>query len=115
VLTAKDTPNHRMTKALRASIAAKRFGLTVVPIDTALYRKGAVSERRICPLHPADAKRGGFRSDDIVELMSGRGAPLRAWITLDRRSKPGTVPLDAYARRVLRLDAGDRLLIAALR
>jgi N-methylhydantoinase B len=114
VLTAKGVPNHRTTKALRASIAAKRFALAVVPIDTALYRKGAVSERRICPINPADAKRGGFRSDDIVELMSGRGAPLRAWIALDRRSKPGTVPLDAYARRVLRLDAGDRLRIAAL-
>jgi len=113
-LTAKGTPDLRATKALRAKLLAKRFLLTVVATDVPLYRKGPVSERRICPLHPIDAKRGGYRVDDIVELVPRRGAPLRAWISIDRKSKQGTVPVDAYARQVLRASPGEPLELRPL-
>lgn len=114
VLTAKGSANVKATKALRAKLLARRFSLDVAPGDTPLYRHGAVSARRICPLNPADAKRGGFKADDIVELAGPHGAPLRAWVTLDRKVKPGAVPLDPYASQVLKLAAGDRLRIRSL-
>jgi N-methylhydantoinase B len=114
VLTAKGAPNIRATRALRQRLARQRFTLTTVPVETALYRGGQVSQRRVCPLNPADAKRAGLRTDDIVELMPPHGAPLRAWVQLDRKLKAGTVPIDAYARNVLRQGSGDRLWIRRL-
>jgi anaerobic selenocysteine-containing dehydrogenase len=114
VLTAKGSPDIRATRALRQRLAKQRFTLITVPVETALYRQGQVSQRRVCPLNPADAKRAGLRTDDIVELVPLHGAPLRAWVQFDRKLKPGTVPIDAYARRVLRQDSGDRLWIRRL-
>jgi N-methylhydantoinase B len=113
-LTAKQGVNARATTGLRAKVAAGRFTLAVTATETPLYSPGRVSERRICPLNPTDAKRAALKADDIVELVSQRGAPLRAWVRIDRKQRAGEVPLDGYARRALRLDAGDRLHIRRL-
>ena len=113
VLTAKGAANARATVALRQKLRAARFAPAVVPTDTRLYRRNGVSERRICPLNPADARRAKLKADAIVELVGEHGAPLRAWVSLDRTVKAGTVPLDAYGREVLR--PGERLYIRPLR
>jgi N-methylhydantoinase B len=102
------------TAALRTELASDRFALEIVAVDQPLYRAGAVSRRRICPMNPADARRGGFRARDLVELVAPRAAPLRAWIAVDRKIPAGQVPLDSRGQRVLGLVPGARLHVRQL-
>jgi N-methylhydantoinase B len=102
------------TVMLRARLRAARFSLHVVEATRALYREQRVSRRRICPMHPADAARGGFADGAIVELLGAGAAPLRAWITLDERVREGTVPVDALGARVLGVATNDPLHIRPL-
>jgi len=113
-LTAHGTVDRRATAALRRKLAAARFSLAVAPTEACLYRKGAASEHRICPINPADARRAGFRADAVIELVAPHGAPLRAWIVVDRAVARGTVPLDRYAQEVLKRRAGQRLHLRLL-
>src|SRR5206468_4324876 len=69
----------------------------------------AVRRRRVCPMNPADARRNGFRARDLVELVAPRAAPLGAWVVVDRKIRPGSVPLDPIGQRVLGLGPGARL------
>jgi N-methylhydantoinase B len=102
------------TAALRRDLAARRLWLTVVATEERLYLRGGVSMRRICPLSPADAAREGFNDGAIVELLGPGGAPLRAWVVVDRAVEAGTVPLDPLGRRVLGVDAGAPLYVRPL-
>ncbi|HEV8616985.1 MAG TPA: hydantoinase B/oxoprolinase family protein [Methylomirabilota bacterium] len=102
------------TEALRRHLAARRLRLAVVATEDALYRRGAVSMRRVCRLSPADATLAGFGDDAIVELLGPGGAPLRAWVVVDSAVQPGTVPLDPLGRRVLGVDAGAPLHVRRL-
>jgi hypothetical protein len=70
--------------------------------------------RRICRLSPADAAGPGFDHGAIVELVGPVGAPLRAWVVIDRAVQTKTVPLDALGRRVLGVDAGALLHVRPL-
>ena len=103
------TVDRSATEALRAELAAARFTLEIVSVNEPLYRAGAVSRRRVCPMNPADARRNGFRARDLVELVALRAAPLRAWVVVDRKIRPGSVPLDPIGQRVLGLGPGARL------
>lgn len=107
-------PAKTATAALRRKLRAQRFERVIVASAAPLYDAGQVSQRRICPLHPADAKRAGLRRNDIVELAGPHAAPLRAWVRLDRKVAPGTVALDAYGLAALHLAPGGRLRIRKL-
>lgn len=102
------------TEALRRDLAARRLWLTVVATEDGLYLRAGVSMRRICPLSPADAAREGFGDGAIVELLGPGGAPLRAWVVVDRAVEAGTVPLDPLGRRVLGVNAGAPLYVRPL-
>lgn len=102
------------TEARRHEIGAHRLRLAVTPREDGLYLRGAVSQRRTCPLHPADAERAGLPAGSLVELVGSRGAPLRAWVVLDRSVDPGTVALDALGRRVLAVEVGQSLHVRRL-
>jgi N-methylhydantoinase B len=102
------------TEELRRRLAAQRSRLAVVATDGDLYLRGAVSMRRICRLSPADAAGPGFSDGAIVELVGPAGAPLRAWVVIDRAVQAGTVPLDALGRRVLGVDGGAPLYVRPL-
>jgi N-methylhydantoinase B len=102
------------TEELRRRLAARRLRLAVVATEGDLYLRGAVSMRRICRLSPADAAGPGFNDGAIVELVGPGGAPLRAWVVIDRAVQAGTVPLDALGRRVLGVDAGAPLHVRPL-
>jgi N-methylhydantoinase B len=102
------------TRVLREQLRAQRFHLRIVDAAHDLYRAGAVSRRRSCPMSPADAARGAFADGALVELLGAGAAPLRAWIAVDERVRPGTVPLDALGRRVLSVVSGDPLEIRPL-
>jgi anaerobic selenocysteine-containing dehydrogenase len=107
------TADAEATAALRARLAAARWRLMVAATDRQLYRAGAVSRRRACPLAPGDAARLGLAEGDLVELVGAR-VPLRAWVALDSAVAPGTVPLDAGGRRVLGVEAGAPIEIRRL-
>jgi len=102
------------TASLRRELAARRLWLTVTATDDTLYLRGAVSRRRICRLHPADAQRAGLADGAIVELVAARAAPLRAWLVADADVAPGRVPLDPLGRRVLGVAAGEPLWVRPL-
>jgi N-methylhydantoinase B len=102
------------TAALRRELASRRLRLRVVESRRGLYREGAVSRRRVCPLSAADARAFRLRAGDIVELVAPRGAPLRAWVVIDRNGRPGHVPLDHVGCRVLGVGPGDLLELRRL-
>ena len=52
--------------------------------------------------------------DSIVELDSGAGAPLRAWVVVDVGVEAGTVPLDARGQAILACRTGMALQMRAL-
>jgi len=108
------TLDRAATETQRRAMAVRRLRLAVTPSDDDLYLRGAVSQRRTCPLNPRDAERGGLAAGALVELVGSRGAPLRAWVVLDPGVDAGRVPLDALGRRVLGVQAGQSLHVRAL-
>jgi N-methylhydantoinase B len=96
------------TAALREHLRAARMSLVAV-LDGNVFENGAVSRRRICRLNPADAGAAGLDEDDVVELDTGRAAPLRAWLRLDAGVKPGTVPIDQRGLAILKAAEGERI------
>lgn len=101
------------TPALRAALRAARQPLAVTT-EPDSFRAGRTSRWRVCRLHPADAARLGLAADAIVELDSGAGAPLRAWVALDDGVMPGTVPLDGRGQAILASPPGAPLQVRAL-
>jgi len=76
-----------------------------------LFEAGAVSRRRICRVNPADAATTGVSEDDVVEMDTGRAAPLRAWARLDARVKVGTMPIDRRGLSILKAAPGERIVL----
>ena len=101
------------TASRRHALRAARFRLRA-RLDGDVFEDGAISRRRICRLHPADAT--AFAEDALIELDAGRAAPLRCWVRRDPRAQPGTVPIDARGLAMLGAAAGEevelRLLLA---
>ena len=107
-LDAKGAVDAVATAALRRRQRASRFSLAAVLVEDA-YEAGAVSRRRICRIHPADATAAGLREDDVVEVDARLAAPLRAWLRIDAGVQAGTVPIDAPGLAILKVGAGARL------
>jgi N-methylhydantoinase B len=101
------------TLAQRAALMAARRPLAVVAEPDG-FRAGAVSRRRVCRLNPVDAHRLALADGDIVELDTGRGAPLRAWVERSDDVPPGAVPLDARGQSILSCQPGSGLLVRLL-
>jgi len=96
------------TAALRERLRAARVNLVAV-LDADVFESGAVSRRRVCRVNPADAGAAGTKEDDVVELDTGRAAPLRAWLRLDACVKRGTVPIDQRGLTILKAAEGERI------
>ena len=101
------------TAALRDRLRAERIHLSA-RLEANVFEKGAVSQRRIYRLNPADAQAAGIREDDVVELDSSRAAPLRAWARLDAGVRAGTVGMDARGLAILKAAEGERLQLRAV-
>lgn len=115
VLNPEGEVDEAATRAQRLSIGDRqRYHLRVVGADKSLYRAGRVSSRRICPLHPRDIEAFDLKEDDIVELSSGQGAPLRAWCVCDPSAIPGSIPLDDFALAALGTAEGAYVMIRPL-
>ena len=100
--------NAAATAALRKRMRGARFGLMAL-LDANVFEAGAVSRRRVCRLHPADATATGIGEDDLVELDTARAAPLRAWTRLDSTVRPGTMPIDQRGLSILKATVGERV------
>src|SRR5215510_1174438 len=96
------------THALRQRLRRARLGLSAV-LTSEVFEKGAVSRRRVWRLNPNDALRAKVGEDDVVELDSGRAAPLRGWARLDANVQPGTVGIDARGLAILKAAEGETL------
>lgn len=107
VITSDGAINEKETRDLRRNISGSRRYFAAVDAERALYMDGQASKRRVCPIHPADAKRAGFGERDLVEIVGKSASPLRAWIVLDPKLAPGTLLADEFARSVLGIRAGD--------
>jgi N-methylhydantoinase B len=74
-----------------------------------VFEAGAVSRRRVWRLNPADAALAAIGEDEVVELDSGRAAPLRGWARLEASTRPGTVGIDARGLAILKAAAGEKI------
>jgi N-methylhydantoinase B len=98
------------TSALRQRMRAARVGLTAL-LQAEVFEAGAVSQRRVYRLNPADARSAHIGEDDLVELDTARAAPLRGWARLDDKVGPGTVGLDARGLAILKAAAGEKVTL----
>ena len=113
VLDANGKINTADTQAARTQLAGALIMLQAVATESS-YENGAVSRRRVCLLHPADAKKIGVAHDDLAEIDSRSAAPLRAWVRLDATITPGTLPIDAHGLQMLGMQYGQALEVRKL-
>jgi N-methylhydantoinase B len=98
------------TKALRQRLRQTRLGLDAC-LTCEVFETGVVSRRRVWRLNPDDAALANVGEDDVVELDSGRAAPLRGWARLDASLRPGTVSIDARGLAILKAAEGEKLTL----
>ena len=91
------TVDRAATDRRRHALRGARVHLTVAGPSAICTAAGASAGARYCPLHPADALVLRVDDGDMIEILGTRGAPLRAWVELDRDLAAGTVPLDSLA------------------
>ena len=113
VLDKANAVDKAATAAWRDRLRAGRTHLSV-RLEANVFEKGAISQRRIYRLNPADARAAGIGEDDVVELDSSRAAPLRAWARLDAGVRAGTVGMDARGLTILKAAEGERLQLRAV-
>jgi len=101
------------TELRRRELRAARPTLAVHEDEAPAYG-GHRGKHRVLRLSPAAAERCAAGDGDLVELLGGHPAPLRAWVRLDREAPPDAVGLDAFARKVLAVAAGDRVTVRRL-
>ena len=101
------------TQTLRRQLAGALTTLQAVATESS-YESGAVSRRRICRLHPDDAKTLVVAHDDLAEIDSRNAAPLRAWVRLDATVERGTLPIDSHGLQMLGMQYGQALEIRKL-
>jgi N-methylhydantoinase B len=98
------------TTALRDGIRSQRRYVTIAPDDGIDPYVGDKGRRRTAPLSAADAAALDVADGDLIELVGKNPAPLRAWVRITA-TPAGTYPLDDFARRVLGVADGDRVLL----
>ncbi|MSO76225.1 MAG: hydantoinase B/oxoprolinase family protein [Alphaproteobacteria bacterium] len=115
VIAEDGTADEPASLRLRRQQLADRVWLKAQSVDGDLYAAGKVSRRRVAPLNPADMTRLGVGAGALVDLIGPGAAPLRAWIVADDKVEPGTMPVDAMARRVLRVADGAPVRVRPIR
>ena len=110
VLTQMQKVDLAATRARRQELRARRVNLAARLAPDA-FEKGAVSRRRVWRLNPADAALTDIGEDDVVELDTGRAAPLRGWARLEASVQPGTVGIDARGLAILKAADGEKVTL----
>ena len=115
VLGANGAADSSATHKLRADLAAARFTLAVAADDSLDPYVGAKGRHRVLALSPVDSSALGVVKDTLVELFGRHPAPLRAWVRIGPADVvEGVARLDAFARTVLGVKQGDRIMLRAV-
>jgi N-methylhydantoinase B len=99
------------TATQRRELAAARLHAEVVADDALDPYVGDKGRRRTAVFSPGDAAALDVVADDLIEMLGRNPAPLRAWVRIDAAAAPGKRPLDAFARKVLGVEAGERIML----
>jgi N-methylhydantoinase B len=114
ILNSSGELNLKMTSSCRKTLLAKRFHIPV-RIDNALeYYTGNKGHRRLLTIATEIAQTLGVADDDMVEILGGNPAPLRAWIRIDALASSDSVPLDDFATKVLGISESSVVWIRPL-
>ena len=101
------------TASRRAALRAARTRLTVREDETPAYG-GHRGRHRLLRLSRDAAHACAVGDGDLVELLGRRPAPLRAWVRVQAPGSSNDVGLDAFARKVLGVCAGDEVVLRRL-
>ena len=102
------------TRKLRKRMDGARFRVRVIANDEREAYVGVKGRRRVLDLTPAMAKRLGLSEDDLLEIAGNNPAPLRAWARIAEDAPPDGVWLDDFARKVLGVAEGERVILRPL-
>lgn len=94
--------------------AVKRHAMAITEKETGSYIQSGPSKKRVIRIHPTDAAALGVLSDDRVELIGSKGAPLRAWVLIDRSVNRGTIFLDQKGALATNSEVSQRIQIKHL-
>lgn len=110
VFTNDGAVDERATAQRREQLAAARVRLAVTDAAQDEFRDG----RRVLQLSAATMHRLRAAEGALVELVSERGAPLRAWLDRSEDAADASVALGPRARLMLRTEAGQSVEIRLL-
>ena len=114
VLDADGAVDAGATAQLRLQLEAEKVRVRVVADDAMEPYRGARGRHRRIWLHPTLAARLDSGEDGLIEMLGAHPAPLRAWVLLDGAEDPDVIRLDSFARDVLGVSAGDRVILRKL-
>ena len=101
------------TSKMRNSLEQARLHLSIVADETIDPYVGDKGRRRIGALSSGDALRLGVDHDDLIEFRGRHPAPLRAWVRIVPTVE-GVLSLDAFGRKVLGVEHGDKITVRKL-
>ena len=107
------TLDRQASLKLREQLLKERVQLSVIADEASPY-EGIKGRHRTVRIHPDQAESLGLDAGNLVELIGNHPTPLRAWTKLAADVPVGSVPLDAFARRALGVDAGDKIRLRKL-
>jgi N-methylhydantoinase B len=96
------------TRERRQQLRAARHYGVVEPSAAPAYT-GIRGSHRIQRLAPVWGERVGIVEGDLLELVSPRGAPVRAWVRFDTALSADALPLDELGLALLGVSPGDRI------
>jgi N-methylhydantoinase B len=99
----------KATDKLRKELASLTSSLEVRADERDPY-EGIRGRHRVLRLHPSS----GLEANQLIELLGRHPAPLRAWVKLDAGVPAGAASLDEFGRRVLGVEAGERVRLRKL-
>jgi hypothetical protein len=100
------------TARLRARKHAEVPSVSVRASEAEAYR-GVLGRHRVVCLGREAARALALDEGDLVELWGAHPGPLRAWVEV-RADGDATLPLDEFARRVLGVREGERVVLRKL-
>ncbi|MEE2805093.1 MAG: hydantoinase B/oxoprolinase family protein [Pseudomonadota bacterium] len=115
VIVIDDKVDEAATNAERTRQSNKRHQVCLTgPIDTSAYEAIGRGQKRVARLHPDDASAIQVVEDQMVELLTNKGAPIRAWARIDSDATAGQLALDRHGYELLRVEPGTHIVIRAL-
>jgi N-methylhydantoinase B len=115
VIVIDDKVDEAATNAERTRQSNKRHQVCLTgPIDTSAYEAIGRGQKRVARLHPDDASAIQVVEDQMVELLTNKGAPIRAWARIDSDATAGQLALDRHGYELLRVEPSTHIVIRAL-